>query len=261
MNQIFFSTTTIYSNKYEIFKLVAPLSLAHIGTRLLHQISLEYITVSFTHTVKSTSPIFAIVVSRIITGEKHSLKVMLSVIPIIAGVSMASLTEISFNALGFMAAIFGTITLTWLNVGTKQVLMTKKMNQVELLLYTDIVAVFLLIPAWLLMEGNGLFIVVQNSAAYGVLILINGCCYFLQVLSAFTMLDLVSNLTYSIISVSKRVFIIMGSVLYFANPVSIPNAIGTSVAIFGVFMYSQIRLQELGSQANLSHDKLDTSIL
>eukprot|EP01121_Diplochlamys_sp_Union-15-3_P013011 TRINITY_DN3974_c0_g1_i1.p1 TRINITY_DN3974_c0_g1~~TRINITY_DN3974_c0_g1_i1.p1 ORF type:complete len:312 (-),score=12.81 TRINITY_DN3974_c0_g1_i1:36-971(-) len=241
--------------KLALLKTVVPLSFAHIGTRVFHQIALQYIPISFAHTIKSTGPIFTVMVSRFITGEQHSRESLMSLIPIIFGVSMASLTEISFNLIGFISALLGTLTLTWLNVGTKNALETKRINQVELLLYTDIVAAIILIPFWLHLEGFGLVTVALQSGTYSLIALLNSICYFGQVLSAFILLGWVSTLTYSVISVSKRVFVITASILYFGNAVTITNVVGTTLAISGVFYYSYAKVRETNKSP--SYVKID----
>ena len=57
--------------------------------------------VSFTETVKSSAPIFTVLIARLVIGEKTSLIVNLSLIPIMGGLALASMTELSFHILGF----------------------------------------------------------------------------------------------------------------------------------------------------------------
>ena len=64
-------------------------------------VALEYVAVSFTETVKSSAPIFTVLIARLVIGEKTSLIVNLSLIPIMGGLALASLTELSFHILGF----------------------------------------------------------------------------------------------------------------------------------------------------------------
>jgi drug/metabolite transporter (DMT)-like permease len=73
-----------------LLKRVLPLSVGHILAHILTQISLEYVPVSFTHTVKSLSPIFTIVISRQFIGEHFTLPVILSIIPIVIVIDLIS---------------------------------------------------------------------------------------------------------------------------------------------------------------------------
>jgi solute carrier family 35 protein E1 len=68
---------------YSLLRKVLPLSIGHILAHILTQISLEYVPVSFTHTVKALSPLFTIVISHYFIGEQFTLPLILSIIPIV----------------------------------------------------------------------------------------------------------------------------------------------------------------------------------
>jgi len=51
---------------------------------------------------------FSLILHRVLTGDRHSLKVYASLIPIVGGVAIATLTEVSFDIIGLMAALMAT---------------------------------------------------------------------------------------------------------------------------------------------------------
>lgn len=61
--------------------------------------------VSFTHTIKASEPIFTAAIARLVMGERFTLSLYLSLLPIIGGVIMVSLTELSFSWFGLVAAL------------------------------------------------------------------------------------------------------------------------------------------------------------
>ena len=54
-------------------------------------------------------------------NERQSGRVYASLIPIIGGVFLTTLTELQFNQFGLMAALFSTCTFAYLNVLAKKV--------------------------------------------------------------------------------------------------------------------------------------------
>jgi solute carrier family 35 protein E1 len=73
---------------------VLPISTGHIFAHLLTQVSLQNVPVSFTHTVKACSPIFAVILSNTLLGESFTPDVLVSLVPIVSGVVLSSFTEI-----------------------------------------------------------------------------------------------------------------------------------------------------------------------
>jgi solute carrier family 35 protein E1 len=53
-------------------------------------------------------------------------------------------------------------------------------------------------------------------------------------------LSKVSPVTHSVGNCVKRVVVIVSSVLFFRTPVSPINAVGTAIALGGVFLYSRV---------------------
>lgn len=68
-----------------------------------------------------------------------------------------------------------------------------------------------------------------------------GVCFHSYQQVSYMILQRVSPVTHSIGNCVKRVVVIVASVIAFRNPVSAQNAIGTAVALAGVFFYSQVK--------------------
>jgi len=78
----------------------------------LSLLSLQYVAVSFTETVKSSGPLFTVLISWLVLRERNGLYVQLSLIPIMIGLMLCSAYEISFTMIGFLAAL-GTNVVEW----------------------------------------------------------------------------------------------------------------------------------------------------
>lgn len=105
-------------------------------------------------------------------------------------------------------------------------------------------ALIMFIPFWIYHDLQDIIYGEKNSTVNGwaisSLLFIDGLCNFLQNVIAFTMLSLVTPLTYSVCNASKRIAVISFSIILLKNPVTYLNIFGMSLAIFGVFYYNKV---------------------
>lgn len=74
-----------------------------------------------------------------------------------------------------------------------------------------------------------------------------GICFHAYQQLSYMILSRVAPVTHSIANSVKRVVVIAASVIAFSHPLSTQNAVGTGVALFGVFLYSQAKRKYKGS--------------
>ncbi len=72
---------------------------------ILRLFALKYSTISFVGTVKSSAPIFTVILSGLLIGEKNGFWTKMSLTPIMFGLVLFSLTDISFNFIGFITTL------------------------------------------------------------------------------------------------------------------------------------------------------------
>ena len=85
--------------------------------------------VSYAHTVKASMPIFTVVITRVVLGTKHATLTYLSLLPIVGGVAVATLSEVSFDLMGLCTALAATCGFAVITIFSKQVKRYIKMKE------------------------------------------------------------------------------------------------------------------------------------
>lgn len=193
--------------------------------------------------VKATMPLFTVVLSRLIMKERQTFTVYMSLVPIIVGVLIATLTEISFDMIGLVSALVSTLGFSLQNIFSKKVLRETKIHHLRLLHILGRLAFFLFLPVWIYSD---MFSVLKHPSIMNLdyrvisLLVMDGVLNWLQNILAFSVLSLVTPLTYAVASASKRIFVIAISLFILGNPVTWWNIFGMVMACCGVLCYNRV---------------------
>ncbi|XP_073675457.1 solute carrier family 35 member E2A-like [Garra rufa] len=221
--------------------------LMRFTTVVLGLVSLKNVAVSFAETVKSSAPIFTVIMSRLILGEYTGFWVNLSLIPVMAGLALCTATEISFNMLGFSAALSTNIMDCLQNVFSKKLLSGDKykFSPPELQFYTSAAAVIMLIPAWIFLMDMPLSGKSEHSFKLSqdvvLLLLFDGVLFHLQSVTAYALMGRISPVTFSVASTVKHALSIWLSIIVFSNPITLVSAAGTVMVFVGVLLYNKAK--------------------
>ncbi|KAL3325787.1 hypothetical protein AABB24_036825 [Solanum stoloniferum] len=229
-------------------KLLTPVAFCHALGHVTSNVSFAAVAVSFTHTIKALEPFFNAAASQFILGQQIPLALWLSLAPVVLGVSMASLTELSFNWLGFTSAMISNISFTYRSIYSKKAM--TDMDSTNVYAYISIIALIFCLPPAIFIEGPQLLQHGFNDAIakVGLTKFVTdlfwvGMFYHLYNQVATNTLERVAPLTHAVGNVLKRVFVIGFSIVIFGNKISTQTGIGTCIAIAGVAIYSFIKAQ------------------
>jgi len=215
--------------------------------------SLGACAVSFTHVVKALEPAVNAIASALLLGQVFHPMVYASLLPVFAGVALASSSELSFSMFGFLTAMGSNFAFVTRNVlatkfgkagdmGDDQ--QTRKTNQLAVLTMVAAAVLFpvcLFIPGGLLSMPSAWASAVEagvSSSKLLFLLVASGFYFYMYQLSSFWVLSCVPPITHSVLNTLKRVVIIIVSIIVFRTPVTFQGACGTATAIGGVLLYS-----------------------
>jgi len=224
---------------YNCEKMLLLLASGKFVASLLSHVSILKVEVSYTHTVKATMPIFTVILSRLILGTRYSYQVYLSLVPIVLGVALATLTEISFDPAGLFSALSATCGFALTAIYSRQLMRDSGIHHMFLLFKLGQLAALMFFPIWVLADGSRIY----SRINWGVfsLLCVNGSLHFVQNVIAFSLYKLVSPLTYAVANVTKRIAVIVASLTLLQNPVTLTNVFGMLMAVTGVFIYSRTK--------------------
>lgn len=231
-------------------KTLFPIALCHTGVHVGAVIALGAGAVSFAHIVKASEPVVTCLFNALLLGQTFTLPVYLTLLPIIGGVAIASMKELSFTMLALASAMLSNVSSAARGVLSKKTMSGKKIgeNLDAQNLYAVLTAMssLILIPATLAIEGTGFFKGFRDVVAAGdftqkslaTLLALGGASYYAYNEVAFLALGKVNPVTHAVGNTIKRVVIIVASVVAFKTPMSTGSIIGSSIAIFGTLLYS-----------------------
>ncbi|KAG7212516.1 hypothetical protein KM043_012826 [Ampulex compressa] len=189
-------------------RLIVPLALGKFLANVFSHVSIWKVPVSYAHTVKATMPLFTVLLSRIILREKQTWKVYFSLVPIVGGVAIATLTELSFNMIGLLSALASTMAFSLQNIYSKKVLHDTGVHHLRLLLILGRLALFMFLPIWLAYDFRRL---------------------------------LHDPVTQMAVDISYN---ILGLLVLDGNPVTWLNIFGMNMAILGVLCYNKAKFDQ-----------------
>ena len=218
--------------------------------------------VSFAHVVKSAEPVLSVFLSQVILNETYPYYVWLSLLPIIAGCSLAAMKEVSFVWGGFNNAMLSNVGMVLRNIYSKKYLEEyKHIDGINMFALLSIISLIYTVPAAVWVEGwrGGVYqwgaaadVACQSlggAAPFFRLLALTGVFYHLYNQMSYMVLDQgISPVTFSVGNTMKRVAVVVSSIVFFKNPVSMLNWIGSMIALLGTGLYSMAK-QKAGEEA------------
>ena len=231
-------------------KTLAPAAFFLAATHVGGVISFGAGAISFTHVLKATEPVWTALISAVVFREFLPVPVYLSLVPIIAGVGLASMKELSFTWVSFVAGTISAVTSACKAILSKKVLDGKPLGEnltpANMFAVLTILGFAMILPAALVIEGPkkvsaawaAARLAGYSAARLWTLLGVSGFLYYIYNEVAFLALSEVAPVTHAVTNTVKRVVIILASVLVFKTPLTPLGSAGSALAILGAMLYS-----------------------
>ncbi len=211
------------------------------------------VSVPFHQIMRSTCPVFAILIYRFLYSRSYSTATYISLIPTILGVGLATYGDYYFTALGFFLTLLGVVLASAKTVASNR-LMTGSLalSPLEILLrMSPLAAVQSLLIAIVTGEGDAFLAWVHEgnlTPRYALALASNGYLAFLLNITSFYTNKLAGALTITVCANLKQCLTILLGVMAFNVHVGVLNGCGMVIALVGAAIYSKVELDSKGKK-------------
>lgn len=228
---------------------VRSVGMYHGLGQIFSMVSMNAGSISFTHIVKALEPFFSAGVSAVVFKKLMNPVVYSTLIPVVSGVGIACLKDLSFTWLGFVTALGSNAVFACRAVFSKMILTSSNISAPNLYGLVTIEAFKFALPLVLLelffspapltsMWDDAVSASDGSTLALFKSIVFSGLFHYLNNEVMYLALNNVHPVTLAVGNTMKRVFIIVASVLVFQTQVSTTTAVGSTIGILGVLLYS-----------------------
>eukprot|EP00922_Rhytidocystis_sp_ex-Travisia-forbesii_P054350 GHVS01080581.1.p1 GENE.GHVS01080581.1~~GHVS01080581.1.p1 ORF type:complete len:622 (-),score=158.15 GHVS01080581.1:338-2203(-) len=221
----------------------------HSANHLSAVVALGAGAISFVHIVKAAEPAFTAFLSTLTGSKPLSAATYISLVPVILGVSLASLKELSFTWTALVGATMSNVGSAMRGIEAKKTLSNPtaighNLTAPNVYALLTACAATMLAPVALL-DCKNWRPVYEQAVANGHSpmdiakhILASGWWYYLYNEVAFVALQRLNPVSHAVANTVKRVFLILTSVLVFGSKFTAVGAGGSAMAVGGTLLYS-----------------------
>ncbi|XP_074581172.1 UDP-galactose transporter 1-like [Curcuma longa] len=223
---------------------IFPMSFVFCINIVLGNVSLRFIPVSFMQTIKSFTPATTVILQWLVWRKVFDWRIWASLVPIVGGILLTSITELSFNTFGFCAALFGCLATSTKTILAESLLHGYKFDSINTVYYMAPFATMILSLPALILEGAGVvnWFYTHESIFSSLLIIFgSGVSAFCLNFSIFYVIHSTTAVTFNVAGNLKVAVAVLVSWLIFRNPISVMNAFGCAVTLLGCTFYGYVR--------------------
>ncbi|XP_069475256.1 solute carrier family 35 member E4 [Ambystoma mexicanum] len=214
------------------------LSLSFCASIAFGNLGLNHVQLSFAQMTYTTTPLFTLVLSRVLLGTRHHLLKYAAMVPICLGASFSILGEVEFHHAGCLFLFASTFLRGLKSIQQSCLLKEEKINSVTLLYLTSIPSFLILfLAAWFLEIGELWDTPARCDTRLWLFILLSCICSVLFNLAGVQVIALTSAVTIHVLGNLSLVGNLVLSRVLFGGILTPFSYAGIILALLGVFIY------------------------
>eukprot|EP01012_Entosiphon_sulcatum_P006483 TRINITY_DN13058_c0_g1_i1.p1 TRINITY_DN13058_c0_g1~~TRINITY_DN13058_c0_g1_i1.p1 ORF type:complete len:336 (-),score=56.68 TRINITY_DN13058_c0_g1_i1:31-1038(-) len=228
------------------------LSLSQVGSVAFVNFSLLYNSVGMYQVLKLLNIPVICVMEFFWLSKHYSTDLKTSLLIILAGVAVATVTDVVFSFPGFVHGLLATVSTAVYQIlaNTKQ--KQYEINSMQLLHYqAPMTAGFMFLLALMFDDLRGLEAYEYSTEAVG-LILLTGLLAFGVNITVFLIVGKTSPVTYQVVGHFKTCLVVLFGFTYLHEPFVAKNALGILIAMVGMVWYTYIKQVQAAPKAEPS---------
>ena len=218
---------------------IGPIAACQLGGFLCTNLSLRWVPVSFSHTIKACECLFTAPLAYFALSQRLRWSQYTALIPTAAGVALSAASELHFELYGFLAAMASNLFFAARSVLSTIALRSKGAVSSAAMLYWLLCcgAAALLLPAALTYGEPARLLDPANLRLLFSLLLCGGAHFTYNLLS-FQILEQTSPVTHVVLHALRRVVVIAASSRLTSHDLTLRNWAGIAIASAGVLGYA-----------------------
>ncbi|GJN39918.1 hypothetical protein PR202_gb29072 [Eleusine coracana subsp. coracana] len=186
----------------------------------------------------------AVILQWLVWRKYFEWRIWASLVPIVGGIMLTSITELSFNMFGFCAAMVGCLATSTKTILAESLLHGYKFDSINTVYYMAPFATMILALPAMVLEGSGVvnWLYTYDSVVPALIIIItSGVLAFCLNFSIFYVIHSTTAVTFNVAGNLKVAVAVLVSWMIFRNPISAMNAVGCAITLVGCTFYGYVR--------------------
>eukprot|EP00698_Gefionella_okellyi_P020036 TRINITY_DN6236_c0_g1_i1.p1 TRINITY_DN6236_c0_g1~~TRINITY_DN6236_c0_g1_i1.p1 ORF type:complete len:328 (+),score=64.42 TRINITY_DN6236_c0_g1_i1:24-986(+) len=239
----------VFQRKEISIRAILPMCFAFCGFVVLNNLSLLYNSVGFYQICKVLTTPVIMVIQTCFYHTSFPARIKLSLIPVLLGVLIATVTDVEVNFVGTVYALSAVVVTSMYQIwsGTKQ--KELQVNSMQLLLYQSPISAVMLLFLIPVFDNVGALVKYTYTSTAISAILFSAVLAFFVNLSIFLVIARTSPVTYNVVGHFKLTLIILGGWFFFDATLDYRNMFGVALTLVGVFIYTHFKMEDQANEA------------